>query len=86
MTVESQIPSGFDFEAHRRAAVDQYQKRGPLYESFAEVVKAILGEALRNRRIKVASIEARAKTLESFAPIHWRPILVNQNTEIPWRR
>jgi len=67
MTVEQQSPIGFDFEAHRRVAVEKYQKLRPLYESFAEVVRAILGESLRKRTIKVASVEGRAKTVESFA-------------------
>jgi hypothetical protein len=56
----------FDFGKHRIAAVDQYQRIRPLYESFASVIHDILAEALRSRDIKVASIEARAKSLESF--------------------
>ena len=37
-----------------------------LYEGFANVVHDILSESLRVARIKVASIEGRAKSLESF--------------------
>lgn len=57
----------FDFDAHRARAVDAYQRVRPLYEDFAEVVKDILQEALRTASIKVASIEARAKAIDSFA-------------------
>jgi ppGpp synthetase/RelA/SpoT-type nucleotidyltranferase len=56
----------FDFDAHRQAAVEQYQRVRLLYESFAGTVREILEQALRAASVKVASIEARAKTLESF--------------------
>jgi ppGpp synthetase/RelA/SpoT-type nucleotidyltranferase len=57
----------FDFESHRRVAVEQFQRIRPLYQSFAVVVQDILREALNGAGINVASIEARAKGLESFA-------------------
>lgn len=63
---EEQSKEDFDFKAHRRTAIDQYHDLQPLYESFAEVIKKILLEAIRNAHIKVASVEARAKTLGSF--------------------
>jgi ppGpp synthetase/RelA/SpoT-type nucleotidyltranferase len=67
MTGEATSQSGgFDFDSHQHAAIEQYQKVHPLYESFAEVVRAVLTEALRSRQLKVASVEARAKTLESL--------------------
>ncbi len=56
----------FDFETHRREAIAEYQRRRPLYEEFTRVIEGILTEALRNADIKVATIEARAKSLESF--------------------
>jgi ppGpp synthetase/RelA/SpoT-type nucleotidyltranferase len=59
--------SAFDFDSHRRQATQAYQRVRPLYETFAAAVQDILAEALRAADIKAASIESRAKTLESFA-------------------
>jgi ppGpp synthetase/RelA/SpoT-type nucleotidyltranferase len=56
----------FDFDAHRRLAVEQYQRIRPLYEAFASVVQGILAQALRQDGIKVASIEGRAKAIDSL--------------------
>lgn len=66
MTEQQESDQTFDFDAHRRTAIDQYERVRSLYESFAEVVKRILLEAVRNAQIKVASVEARAKAPESF--------------------
>ncbi|TAM44084.1 MAG: hypothetical protein EPN53_17070 [Acidobacteria bacterium] len=66
MTDQPAPPPDFDFDEHRTRAVEAYQRVRPLYEDFAEVVRDILQEALRNASIKVASIEARAKTIDSF--------------------
>jgi len=71
---DPQTSSGFDFELHRQVAYEEYQYERPLYEAFAEVVKAILTEALRNQNIKVASVEARAKTVGSFADKAAQPL------------
>jgi ppGpp synthetase/RelA/SpoT-type nucleotidyltranferase len=57
----------FDFEAHKDAAVKGYEKLRPLCEEFADVIFGILDEALETRGIKVASIETRAKPLNSFS-------------------
>jgi len=57
---------GFDPEAARLKAIDTFEKVRPLYEDFAEVLRSILRETLSHRKIKVASIEARAKALDSF--------------------
>jgi putative GTP pyrophosphokinase len=67
MTSNSPETPGFDFEGHARRAADDYQKRRTHYESFAEEVKDILSQALRARALKVASVEARAKSVDSFA-------------------
>lgn len=56
----------FDFNAHRRQAVEAYQRVRPLYEAFADIIRAVLVEALRAASINVASIEVRAKAVESF--------------------
>lgn len=61
----TQEPS-FDFEAHRRAAVDEYAKVRPLYEEFSRTVANILTEALTRKGVKVHSIQGRAKELDSF--------------------
>lgn len=59
-------PETFDFGAHRVAAVQAYQRARPLYEAFAGVVQRILREALQGSSAAIASIEARAKDVESF--------------------
>jgi ppGpp synthetase/RelA/SpoT-type nucleotidyltranferase len=59
-------PRTFDFAAHRRAAVEAYQGVRPLYEAFAGVVQRILREALQVSAVAIASIEARAKEVESY--------------------
>jgi putative GTP pyrophosphokinase len=56
----------FDFEARRREAIEAYQRVRPHYVAFADVVQRILEQALRAASIRVASIESRAKSLESF--------------------
>ena len=56
----------FDFEEHRRKAVAKYQLRCPLFQDFADAVRGILTEALRAGNIQAASVEARAKDVESF--------------------
>ena len=56
----------FDFEAHRRHAVSEYALVRSLYEDFAWVVRDILEDAIERISLKVSSIEARAKKLDSF--------------------
>lgn len=58
--------SQFDFNAHKLKAIQDYQRIKPLYDSFAQTVKEILSNSISEKRIKVASIEARAKSIESF--------------------
>ena len=57
----------FDFDAHRRAAVDAYQRVRPIYEALASEIQRILRQCLGTSGIQTASIEARAKTLDSLA-------------------
>lgn len=65
--VTSTIPQQpFDFEEHRRAAVDEYQRVRPIYEALASEVQRILRQCLAASQIQTASIDARAKSLESF--------------------
>ncbi|HEY1937454.1 MAG TPA: hypothetical protein VGJ33_05945 [Candidatus Angelobacter sp.] len=56
----------FDFELQRQKAVDSFAKVRPLYEDFSTVVRNILRETFERKGIKSHSIEARAKSLESF--------------------
>ena len=56
----------FNFEEHRRTAVEKYLDIRPQYEVFARVVREILVQALMAKDIAVNSIDARAKEPESF--------------------
>jgi putative GTP pyrophosphokinase len=76
---ENELHGVFDFERHRLQAIEQYQKARPLYEEFAHVVRNVLSEALRVNHIKVHSIEARAKTIESFGKKASTPSLDDPN-------
>jgi len=56
----------FDFANHSLQAIQEYQRIRPLYEEYANVIKNVLSEAFKAQRIKIHSIEARAKTLDNF--------------------
>jgi len=56
----------FDFNAHKIQAIDKYQKIRPLYKEFSEVIRNILSDAFNSQQIKIHSIEARAKAMDSF--------------------
>jgi ppGpp synthetase/RelA/SpoT-type nucleotidyltranferase len=56
----------FDFADHRQAAVKAYRDVQRRYEDYAATVKSILDQTLASHQIGSHSIEARAKTLESF--------------------
>jgi len=56
----------FDFTNHKLQAVQEYQRVRPLYEEYANVIKNVLYEAFRAQSVKIHSIEARAKPIESF--------------------
>jgi putative GTP pyrophosphokinase len=58
--------STFDFAAHRRASEAEYHRVRPLYVDFASEVEAILTECLRALPLAVASVQARAKDVDSF--------------------
>jgi ppGpp synthetase/RelA/SpoT-type nucleotidyltranferase len=70
----------FDFGSHARIAVEQYQRRRPLYSDFTAAIEGILEEALASRNIKVASVEGRAKSIESFARKASEPSPLDPNT------
>lgn len=59
-------PSSFDFKVHRARAIEEYGKIRPRYERLAVTIKHIIEEAASERGLKLNSIEARAKTVDSF--------------------
>lgn len=59
-------PVQFDPEAIRLQAIDAYQRVRPLYEDFAQRLRGILRQTLSGPKTKVATIEARAKSLDSL--------------------
>ena len=71
----------FDFDAHRRSAVEQYGRRRDLYRDFAETVMYILADSIRTRGLRVNDIQFRAKELESFGKKATTPN--EQNSEEP---
>jgi putative GTP pyrophosphokinase len=56
----------FDFEAHRKTAIDQYVGKRQLYEDYAYVIRDILEDAVKTRNLKINDIQCRAKESESF--------------------
>ncbi len=56
----------FDFEVHRHESESAYQRLRPVYESFAKTVHDILAQSLSASRLNVATIEHRAKQVDSF--------------------
>jgi len=67
MAEERVAPDEFDFDRHRGAAIEGYRQVQPLYLSLAEVAQRILKDTLDGADIRVHSVEARVKSLESFA-------------------
>jgi hypothetical protein len=75
------VAPSFDFEEHRRAAVEEYQQVQGLYIAFSETLRSIVKEALVSANLKVASVECRAKTPESFGKKASQPS--TEDPEIP---
>ena len=73
MNEPGDLIEGFDFENHRLKAIEAYQKVRPLYKEYADVIRNILSEAFKTQSIKIHSIEARAKTTDSFGEKASRP-------------
>ena len=63
---EEEQEEPFNFEEHRRTAVEEYLRVRTQYEAFAKAVREIIVQALMAKDIAVNSIEARAKEPESF--------------------
>jgi ppGpp synthetase/RelA/SpoT-type nucleotidyltranferase len=66
VTGEPPVEDEFDFEAHRRTAVDQYELVREGFEECAQAVRSVLKTVLELANIEPLSIEARAKEIESF--------------------
>ena len=66
MTEQNDVQIGFDFDTHRLQAIEKYQKVRPLYAEYASVIRNVLSEAFNAQFIKIHSIEARAKAINSF--------------------
>jgi len=65
-TVVRDPRAGFDFDAHARRATDRYQTVRHTYIDFTQAIYEISKGAVESKEIKVASIEARTKEIESF--------------------
>jgi ppGpp synthetase/RelA/SpoT-type nucleotidyltranferase len=60
------VPEVFDPVTHGERAAAAYRERRGLYHEFARCIKTLLGEALRGSDVKAQSVDARAKTIDSF--------------------
>jgi putative GTP pyrophosphokinase len=56
----------FDFESHRKIAVEQYAKKRKHYEEFAWEIENILTEAIETHKLKISEVQSRAKDEKSF--------------------
>jgi putative GTP pyrophosphokinase len=77
--IKENVP--FDFESHRKNAVEQFTRKRELYEDFAWAVRDILADATKTRGLKVNEIQCRAKDLRSFGKKALAPN--EQNPEEP---
>jgi len=66
MDIDVASESQFDFYRHRSEATQKYQQIRSLYEIFSVKIKTILDESLKGNGINVATIEQRAKSIDSF--------------------
>ena len=77
--IKERVP--FDYESHRRNAVEQFGRKRELYEDFAWTVRDILADAIDARGLKVNEIQWRAKDVKSFGKKAMTPN--EQNPEEP---
>lgn len=56
----------FDFDLHKKAAIEEYRKIRPLYEAYCNILKMILTKCIEQKKIKYHSIEARPKDVDKF--------------------
>ncbi len=77
--IKERVP--FDFESHRKNAVEQFTRKRELYEDYASAVRDILADAIKTRGLKVNEIQFRAKEVKSFGKKAMTPN--EQNPEEP---
>jgi putative GTP pyrophosphokinase len=73
LTASESDGESFDFDEHRRRATDEYKEKVRFYEECARAVYAVLTTALAVASVDVHSVEARAKSVESFGRKASRP-------------
>src|SRR6185437_15306369 len=56
----------FDFDAHRQRALDAYEPRRQEFLECAQAVRSVVTSLLKEEDVLTQSLEARAKTAESF--------------------
>jgi ppGpp synthetase/RelA/SpoT-type nucleotidyltranferase len=61
------LPEVFDPVPYGERAAAAYRERRSLYLDFARCIRALLDDSLRISDVKTQSVEARAKTIDSFA-------------------
>lgn len=64
--MENKVIKEFDFDLHKKNAMDDYSKVRPLYEAYCINLKTILTKCIELKKIKYHSIEARPKDIERF--------------------
>jgi len=69
----------FDFELHKRNAIESYRQTKPMYEAYCTILKTILTKCIEHKKIKYHSIEARAKDIEKFGDKATIPAIENNN-------
>lgn len=67
MTEELEQKERFNFDEHSKKAREEYEKIRSIYESFSKEIRDILKTSLENNKIKVHSVEPRAKPAVSLA-------------------
>lgn len=61
------LPEAFDPGSHGERAAAAYREKRSVYLEFAQCLRSLLDAALRGSDVKTHSVEARAKTVASFA-------------------
>jgi len=61
------LPEVFDPVQYGERAAAAYRERRGLYLEFARCIKTLLDEALRGSDVKTQTVDARAKTIDSFS-------------------
>jgi putative GTP pyrophosphokinase len=67
MSAETEIPPSFDFADHSQKATAEYLTKQAFYADLAAAVGRILEQCLQARKIKVQTVQHRAKSPKSFS-------------------